>query len=1214
MNTNKLKSFAAQARIDLMDAVGKQLLFWGFSEKDGVLEAPSSTTGGYIFRGNVYNDESVIAKWEQLKTKVTASKQGFADTAEEGAYTWFNRLLAIKILEENDFIEPCLSFVEGTSTPAILANAKSGKHSVSNTIELTNLQAALRDNEDEKAFAILITDFCNQHVLLKEVFGRLNDYTELLIPQNLLAHNGFLVALNDTDNITPEDYKEVELIGWLYQFYIADRKDEVFKGFKKNKKARAEDIPAATQIFTPKWIVSYMVENTLGKIYLDFEPDSELKEQMKYLVESEEETSTELISDLEELTLIDPASGSGHILVTGFEWLYQMYREQRYSPINAVKSILEHNIYGLEIDDRAMQLSRFAILVKAAQLLQVENTRQAHEFINNPIGFIPKIFAFPEAHSFVSEEIGVFTENEHVAEIYKAINLLKQGKNIGSALQLELSKEAIATLNKQYKTWTEKANLGRLDIQELGIWANLKAYVEIILTLTKKYSSVVANPPYMGQKNMNEDLKKYVNKNYPLSKPDLCTVFIEVLALLTNKNGKYSFIVPPSWLFLSSFSKLRKNILETKAIDSMLHLSRGIFGADFGSVTTVITNVLNKNAKGTYFRLVERTFQEFYHEHLKELFLLAKEDKNFKYEFILYSKDKPNLKHSDNGLNIKYPNILQSNFDKIPGSPIAYHLSENINNLFKENVSNIGDLFAPKQGLITGDNKQFVRLWHEVSQHQINIKWYNFNKGGEAKRWYGNREEIVNWENDGFDIKNFKNKNGKLRSRPQNLDYYFKEGLSWSKIISGDKGITFRYFDNTFIFSDAGMMLFPEENLYYILGLLNSKIMLNLINSLNPTLNKNIGDINRLPILINDAISVDEVIKNNISISKTDWDSRETSWDFEENPLVAEKADSLSQAYEQWKTKVSKDFFELHTNEEELNRIFIDIYGLQEELTPEVALRDITILQDELKAADLEAIEAAFRKGEAVDLPIQKDVVIQQLLSYFIGVIMGRYRLDTPGLHIAHPKPSAEELQAYSVENAAIPFSMEIDEDAIVPLMGDNCGFPDDAVRRIEKIIHNIWGDDSLIANQNFILDYLGMSMEKWLTEKFWAHHISGTMYKKTPIYWLFSSNPRRPHAATFNVLVYMHRMDGFTVQQILRNYLHPHQEYVNDEIENMQKEESSLDRAGMRKLESLRKYVEELKDYEEKLRSLANQQITFDLDDGVKENYKLFEGVVAVI
>lgn len=1185
MNTNKLKSFAAQARIDLMDAVGKQLLFWGFSEKDGVLEAPSSTTGGYSFRGNVYNDESVIAKWEQLKTKVTASKQGFADTAEEGAYTWFNRLLAIKILEENDFIEPCLSFVEGTSTPAILANAKSGKHSVSNTIELTNLQAALRDNEDEKAFAILITNFCNQHPLLKEVFGRLNDYTELLIPQNLLAHNGFLVALNDTDNITPEDYKEVELIGWLYQFYIADRKDEVFKGFKKNKKARAEDIPAATQIFTPKWIVSYMVENTLGKIYLDFEPDSELKEQMKYLVESEEETSIELISDLEELTLIDPASGSGHILVTGFDWLYQMYREQRYSPINAVKSILEHNIYGLEIDDRAMQLSRFAILVKAAQLLQVENSRQAHEFINNPIGFIPKVYAFPEAHNFVSEEIGFFTENKHVAEIYKAINLLKQGKNIGSALKLDLSKEAIATLNKQYQSWTDKYSQGTLDIEQVGIWENLKAYIEIAITLTKKYSSVVANPPYMGQKNMNAALKNYINKSYPLTKSDLFAVFMEVCLELSATKGLMGMINQHSWMFLSSYEKYRVHVLENYSINSMLHLGPRTFDELSGEVVQstafVLENNKNEKAKGNYYRLIDY---------------------------------KSNKEKEDNFLrkNNYYPNISQQKFSEIPGYRLAFWLSNrNIENL---NHSTLNNISKPQRTIQSGHNPTYLRRWFEVSGNSIghykhDKKWNLLSNGGGLKKWYGNIENVIFWKNNGFEIKN----NGK--SIVANSKNYFKECISWNRIASGD--MSFRYYTNNILFGDASPILTTTNSLHELLGYLNSKVGNLFSYTFNPTLVVQTGVIKQLPYIKTNTNIFNtniQLVTKNISISKADWDSRETSWDFDTNPLIAEKADSLSQAYEQWKTKVSQDFFQLHSNEEELNRIFIDIYGLQEELTPEVSLRDITILQDELKADDLEAIEEAYRNSEAVDLPIQKDVVIQQLLSYFIGTIMGRYRLDKAGLHIAHPKPTAEELQAYQVEDAAIPFSMEIDDDAIVPLMGSNCGFPDDAVRRIEKLIHHIWGDDSLIANQNFILDYLGMSMEKWLTEKFWAHHISGTMYKKTPIYWLFSSNPRRPHAAAFNVLVYMHRMDGFTVQQILRNYLHPHQEYVNDEIENMQKEESSLDRAGMRKLESLRKYVEELKDYEEKLRSLANQQITFDLDDGVKENYKLFEGVVAVI
>src|SRR5690606_32826756 len=479
MNTNSLKSFAKAARTTLVDAVAKQILYWGFSTKGELTAEPTPTQGGYTYRGEVFNDTTVINKWQELKEKVTAHKEAFKDIAEEAAYTWFNRLVAIKVLEENGFIEPVLRFVDGSQTPVILQNAKAGSHQVTHTLLKSNLQNALLQNNEELAFGILITNFCNQHPLLKQVFGKVNDYTEILIPQNLLSTNGFVVALNT--EISNEDFKEVELIGWLYQFYISDKKDEVFKGFKAKKKARPEDIPAATQIFTPKWIVNYMVENTVGKIYLDFEEDSDLKDQMKYLVENDSDSKAALIEDITQLTLIDPACGSGHILVVGFEWLYKMYREQGYTAKNAIESILKNNLFGLDIDDRAMQLARFAVLLKAAQQLKEVDASQGFELINNPLEVIPHVYAFPEKRSFISEDVALLTKNQHVAEIYKAFESLREGENLGSALKLYLSNEAREVLIATYYNWNTKAKQVSLDLQQQSVWETLKTYVEVAL-------------------------------------------------------------------------------------------------------------------------------------------------------------------------------------------------------------------------------------------------------------------------------------------------------------------------------------------------------------------------------------------------------------------------------------------------------------------------------------------------------------------------------------------------------------------------------------------------------------------------------------------------------------------------------------------------------------------------------------------------------------
>lgn len=1213
MNTNKIKSFAKQARIQLYKGVANQLLFWGFDDKGNVNAEPEAIPGGFTFRGNVYNDVATVPKWKKLKEKIQKSKESIKDVTEEAAYTWFNRLAAIKILEENNFIDPVLRFQIGSQVPMILQQAKAGQNAVTNNVQKANLQEALLQNDDEKAFAILITHYCNTHPLLKEVFGHLDDYTEILVPNDLLAADGFVAMLNDENNIAPEDFTEVELIGWLYQFYISDRKDEVFKGFKANKKARAEDIPAATQIFTPKWIVHYMVENTVGKIYLDYEEDSELKNQMKYLVENEADGKSQLIDDITQLTLIDPACGSGHILVTGFEWLYKMYREQGYGAKQAVESILKNNLYGLDLDDRAMQLSRFAVLLKAAQQLENAARGEGKTLLGNTLAVLPHVYAFPEEHGFVSEEIATFTNNQYVKEIYQTIDLLRQGKNIGSALKLSLPAEAISILQQQYQQWQQKSNAGTLDLEQQAIWAHLKPYVEVALVLTQQYAAVVANPPYMGQKSMNGDLKDYVNKHYPMTKSDLMTIFMEVIPNLTKDNYHFALINLPSWLFLSTFEKMREDYLTNYRIDSLLHMGRGIFGIDFGSVAFAIQKQSsNENSKGSYFRLHERNFQHIYFEDIEKLFLYSNGKVDYKYDFNQYRDEDGVSEIPENGTalgkQIFYPNIPQTNFEKIPGSPIAYWVSERVLEIFNNKL--LTNFHSPNAGLQTGDNNLWLKSWYEINLKSTVIglgdSFFKYNKAGEYKKWYGCQESLINYKNNGENLK----KTGKAVFR--NQKEYFKQSLSWGLISSGSFGV--RYYPDGFIFDNgAPSISINESDKNYFLCFLNSKVSFYFLKILNPTLNFQVGNISNLPI-VDSSEEFSLFAKSNISISKSDWDSRETSWDFEQNPLLAQQQTSLSLAYQFWQEAVSKDFFQLHSNEEELNGIFIDIYGLQDELTPEVALKDITILQDELKADELTQLEPAYRAGESVVLPIQKEVVISQLLSYLVGCMLGRYRLDKSGLHIAHPNASEEELANYEVAAAALPFTFTIDDDAILPLMGNACAFPDDAVKKVEDILYRIFGETNHTQNLNFIDDALGMKLDKWMTEKFWPYHISGNVYKKKPIYWLFSSNPKKPQTAAFRVLVYMHRMDGYTVQKIMRNYLHPHQEFVRNQYEVMKENEANLSKQELKMFENLQKQMVELKEYNEVLKELAAQQITFDLDDGVTVNYAKFDGAVAVI
>jgi type II restriction/modification system DNA methylase subunit YeeA len=1213
MNTNAIKAFARAARLKLLDGVESRLKYWGINDNATVVEEPEATYGGYIFRGKVFTSTTAMDKWKRLQSKIK-DKQAVKDVIEEAAYTWFNRLMAMKILEKNGYIPLSIGYENNNKTPAIVQEAKKGNYKPVKSSDQQNLLEYLDENKEEKAFALLITDFCNKFPLLKEVFGRINDYTELLIPNNLLTNNGLIEMINTTEAITDEDYKQVELIGWLYQFYISDRKDEVFAGFKNNKKARPEDIPAATQIFTPKWIVKYMVENTVGKIWLDYNPSSMICKGMRYLVENEDVKNNEpIISGITELTLMDPACGSGHILVEGFDLLMKMYLEEGYTKKNAAISILENNLYGLEIDDRAAQLARFALLLKAASYYP--------EIINLPLSETNKegcnIYAFPEPTTYITDELLTVIGQEgrpFLDEIKESLDLLQQGKNIGSALKLNLSEEVVKFIEE----------ILRKDHSTL-VWQGLKPFLEIIVALSNKYYAVAANPPYMGQKNMNATLKDYINTHYPNTKSDLMTVFMEVIPNLTWDKSRFALINLPSWLFLSSFEKLREDYIDNYQFDSLLHMGRGIFGIDFGSVAFSVQKRKNENAIGYYFRLHERNFQHIYYWDIEKLFLYSKGNEEYRYDFSQYRSEDGITeipeKGTIKGLKLFYPNTPQTNFSKIPGNPIAYWLSDKSLQIF--NWACLGKYALPQTGLQTSDNKRFVRNWYEVDFNNIyfdcekiedsihsELKWYPYNKGG-SRRWAGDHEFLVNWQNNGEEIREFNAYLNATRTSSIGIgstEYFFQKGVTIKKV--GAKGFSARFLKSGFIF-DAGGSVFFSDNPELLVAFLNSKVASFILTVLNPTINFQVGDIKRIPFQkeFNSKRSLIELEENIYLSSINDWNSQETSWDFEKSPLLNENT-LLKQAYQNWQENVTQDFFKLHANEEELNRIFIKIYGLQKELTPEVPLKDITILLDEIDRTILEKLEKTFRnKGkDAIQLPIKKDIVISQFLSYCIGLMLGRYRLDKPGLNIAHPKPTEEELSSYKYNN----YKVEIDDDAIIPFMGSESAFPDDVVSRVKNLLIAIWGEELLTENLNFIRECLGMDMERWLTEKFWTFHMR--MYKKRPIYWLFTSNINKPNSAAFKVLVYMHRLDKYTVQKIRNNYLHPHQGWIKREIKKLKEDEAGLSREDQKRLTKLQQFELECSDYDEVLKDLANRQIEIDLDDGVKVNIEKFEPAVAKI
>ena len=1168
MNTSALKRFAQQARNILISGVGKQLIYWGYDPdvKQFTIE-PQQVFGGMLFGDRMIDDPTVYPKWLALKKAVAV--KGINQVVEEAAYTWFNRLMAIRILAKNNYIVPQLEYTgAATRTPAIVQNAKRGITPLLDGVQSKILLRLLDDDRLEtEQFTLLITAYCHQNKLLQRVFGRFDDYTELLLPADILAVNGFIDLLNTTDAITDEDYRQVELIGWLYQFYISEKKDEVFKKFKKKKKAEAEDIPAATQIFTPNWIVKYMVQNTVGRLWLDLNPNTRIRETMKYLVEPESAGSSTIgeaadgapiISEVAQLKLLDPACGSGHILVEGFDLLYAMYREEGYSAGESVRSIFENNLFGLDIDQRATQLSNFALLLKAAAKDRTILDRD----------LLPHVYAMPEKDVFTHGEVLEFlgsANSAHVDALYNALELMQQSQNLGSIMKFSFSDAARDAIVKQTAAW--KSN-SELDLVQQDLWKRLTPYMQVLQVLTTKYEAVAANPPYMGGGNMNDSLKEYVNTKYPKSKSDLFSVFMEVCMNFSQPAARMGMINMHSWMFLSSFEALRKYIIETYYVENMLHLGPRTFDELSGEVVQNTAFVLQKNKSekaGVYFRLVDGG-----NSTAKQQMFLKGEN--------------------------CYPNISQANFEKIPGSPIAYWISLQRIKTFDINQTFADILLADGQNK-TGNNERYLRFIWEISKLKIGREkhYILYAKGGCFRKWYGNIDICIKWDKES---RSFYRKDKIARIIKD--EYWYKKGFTFSRlsnIVNArilDENGTFDATTVSFFLKDAGNKIFDE-----CLAFFNSIVFDSYIKILNPTLVFQLIDVKNTPLLFTSNIKICNLTKHNISISEYDWNSHETSWDFETHPLLKAEQPTLQSSYQSWESKVTQDFYQLHANETELNRIFIDIYGLQEELTPEVKLKDITILQEEL---DTKAF------GEATEpvgaLPIKQDVVMRQLISYLMGCLMGRYRLDKPGLNIAHPNPTAEETSAYTYNDHTVA----IDEDGIVPLMDSSCSFADNALIRLKFLLEVQWGDDKqLVETINFMEAVLGKDMETYLVKDFWKDHCS--RYQKRPIYWLFAS----PKGA-FQVITYMHRMNKYTIDKIRSKYLLVHIRNLENQLSALQADNASLNREQSKRMEKVKADLDECRAYDLLLKDVADQQIEFDLDDGVVVNYAKIAGVVAPI
>ena len=1213
MDTNRIKRFATEARNILKAGIAAKIITLGFDKKGNVAEEhrPQLMQGGTLWNGKLYT-EGFYYQWISLFNRV--QQKGINEVYEEAAYTWFNRLCAIRILQKNNLCSPVLQYADAARTPVIVDEARQG-HLPPMKEELRRRIVELLDDDTKvtEQFALLITAWCHDNPIINQCFGSMADYTELLLPNNILTEGGFVDMLNHTEFITDEDFQSPELIGWLYQFYISERKDEVFA---KKGKFEADEIPAATQIFTPNWIVKYMVQNTVGRIYLDNNPyETALQKKWQYLVEPSENTPAENILRYEELTdlkVADLACGSGHILNECFDLLYDLYIAEGYGRGEAIENIFNHNLTGVDIDNRAKQLATFALLLKACQ--KDTSFADAH--------CLPHVLAMPKPwdekkNGLVREFLPHFflgQENQtHVNELIACFDLMQDADSLGSIMKFELSDSTRLLVKQTIEYWHNQ------DFIPEAIRTQLPAF-ELILALTEKYHALVMNPPYMGAGSMNEVLSKYVKKNYSNSKTDLMAVFMEVCILHLYEKGKYGMINLPSWLFLSSFEALRKDLISNYHLDSLLHMGRGIFGIDWGSTAFVVTKTKSK-AKGIYFKLHERNFQHIYFTHIGQLFLQVQKNHELKYDFTTYRDedvtniDVYNFKHSDNGLKL-YFEANQSDFEKIPGCPIGYWVSPNILRIFTSNLA-LSAVCSPTQGLATADNARFLRLWFEVSRSRIGfgfenaalaarsgLKWFPITKGGPFRRWYGNITYVVNWENNGTELKNFKG--SVIRNEKR---YFTLSGCTWSTISSGKP--SFRYFDKSWLFETKGSVCFPnDENIIFILmGYLNSPITFACLQMLSPTLDYHEGPMGKIPFKnIIDLESISILACKNMKISKSDWDAHETSWDFQRNELLNVDAeflreelhsDSIEWCVEQYKTKWEQMFNQLHTNEEELNRQFIEIYGLQDELTPDIPIDEITILQQ----GEISFVPSEEDKDAPKVMKWNDDVIIKQLISYAVGCMMGRYRLDKPGLHIAHPEPTAEEIAPYSYHDR----KYDIDDDGILPLMNSDCGFSDNAPLRMADFVRIAFGEETQVENLNYMEQCLGKTLEQYFVKDFWKDHKK--MYQNRPIYWLFASKK-----GTFQVIAYMHRMNAYTVERIRAKYLLPFIEHLEQEIKKLDMRRAELTTKESKQLQTLQKQLDECREYHERLQVVAEQAISFDLDDGVVVNYAKFGDVLQKI
>ena len=1169
MNTSNIKKYAPQARNDFIAAMRKQAAKYGITA-NSIL--PAEQKGDLLLIGDQVFPLSVMKPREKLIKRIQATS--FEQTIDYIAYSWFNRLCAIRYMECKGLLDHgrrVLSSADGSAgLPQILEECLD--------IDLPGLNASrvaelkLDGNKDEELYRELLLAQCHAlNQVMPLLFEQVSDESELLLPDNLTKTDSLIRDL--VSSIPEEDWSDVQIIGWLYQFYISEKKDQVI-----GKVVKSEDIPAATQLFTPNWIVKYLVQNSVGRLWLMAHPESTLVSEWEYYIQPAEQ-SDEVNAQLKQLidvrisedgdtlnpesiTVLDPACGSGHILVEAYDCLKAIYLERGYRSRDIPRLILEKNLYGIDIDTRAAQLASFALLMKAR-----EDDRRL--FSNPPkLNIIALRDSQPERLDAFSQDLA--STGIAQADLKELLDLFEHASTFGSLIQVPAAfAKKLPDLETKLNTALESGDIfAQQSAQEL------LPLVQQAMLLAKQYDAVIANPPYMGSKFYVPTLKKYIEKNYKVAKGDLYTCFMVRNSSLSKAGALIGMITIPNWMFLSSYEDLREWLFEKTNLQTMSHNGRGVFGSDFGSCAFTFQKAPILDYKGVYKRLFEKQGSVSSNDELDNIFKLSK-------SFYASAND----------------------FKKIPGSPVAYWVSEQVRKVFEQSPK-IHDLGQPRMGMATGNNELHMRYWFEICDDKFGKsyssrelaresekKWFPYNKGGAFRRWFGNNEHVVNWENDGFLLQTLKHPSGRIWAHNFNLDYIFKESITWTATSSSYFAV--RYSPCGFLFDYNGSSLFPLENknIFFLLGLMASKLSSYFIHIINPTVANQPGDIGAIPVSLSDEIKITKIsniVKNAINLSKQDWDSYENSWEFTKNPIICTQEPSLEQAFNTWQQQNTDAVAEMKRLEEENNRLFIDAYGLQDQFTPEVPDEQIT-----LNRADRE-----------------KDS--QRLVSYALGCMMGRYSLDEPGLIYAHAGNQDFDASRYQ--------KFPADADGIIPLT-EMHWFEDDATHRIQEFLTAVWGKDTLDANMLWLAESLDKkasetaedTIRRYLASKFYKDHMQ--TYKKRPIYWLFSSGKQ----GAFQALVYLHRYNESTLARMRTEYVMPLISKMSAMANSLESEIENSDSAAEikrkeKELQNLHKQQAELSSFEEKLRHYADQRISLDLDDGVKVNYGKFGDLLAEV